>query len=89
MAMDGEARERLIIWLRKRIAEYGIRWEDLAAPSPAPGQKIVLERTSRAATVPASTKAPQQPDWRQSADKLGLSAAFFERPGHSNRAHVT
>ncbi|MFC0577613.1 H-NS histone family protein [Paraburkholderia solisilvae] len=28
---DGEARERLIVWIRRRMDEYGISIEDLAA----------------------------------------------------------
>ncbi|PLZ04314.1 DNA-binding protein [Burkholderia sp. WAC0059] len=29
--LDGEARERLILWIRRRMDEYGITMEDLAA----------------------------------------------------------
>ncbi|HKR42820.1 H-NS family nucleoid-associated regulatory protein [Paraburkholderia sp. EG287A] len=37
--LDGEARERLIVWIRRRMEEYGITFEELEA-SIAESEKI-------------------------------------------------
>jgi DNA-binding protein H-NS len=96
MAMDGEARERLIIWLRKRMDEYGIKLSDLkdkpVAQAPAlamaPKQGPAKYRDAKGHTWDGSGA---RPDWLNHAVSLGLSPSFFEvtpSAGRQSHAHV-
>ena len=89
MAMDGEARERLIIWLRKRMDEYGIKVKDLKEPvvkapalAVAPKEAPAKYRDTKGHSWDGNGA---QPDWLNHAVSLGLSPAFFEIPPPASR----
>jgi DNA-binding protein H-NS len=82
MAMDGEARDRLIIYMRRRMAEYGIKLSDLkdkpvAKPTTVSTkpERPVKYRDTKGHTWDGVGERPQ---WLTHAMNLGLSPSFFE-----------
>ncbi|HEY1610213.1 MAG TPA: H-NS histone family protein [Paraburkholderia sp.] len=56
--LDGEARERLILWIRRRMEEYGITLDDLAE-SIAESEKQPMYRDAFGNTWDGQGDVPQ------------------------------
>jgi DNA-binding protein H-NS len=76
---DGEARKRLIVWLRKRMAEFGITTQALADSiqhdrdhAPVYGDASGNEWNGMGAV----------PGWLQAACNAGVNPDFFGLPKH-------
>lgn len=75
---EGEARERMILWIRRRMAEYGIGIEQLEA-------SIELDLDLEKSRAPKYRDAQgnvwdgqgEMPSWLRRAQNAGLSIDFF------------
>ncbi|MGF6851726.1 hypothetical protein [Paraburkholderia sp. CI3] len=70
----GEARERLIIWLRRRMDEFGITPEALAASIQHDLDNAPLYRDARGNEW---NGLGDMPDWLRAARNAGVSPDFF------------
>ncbi|MFP3637725.1 H-NS family nucleoid-associated regulatory protein [Paraburkholderia sp. SIMBA_054] len=66
---DAEARERLIIWIRRRMAEFNISFDDLAA--------AIHEPVYRDAHGNEWNGHGEMPAWLKAATHAGASLDFF------------
>jgi DNA-binding protein H-NS len=82
---DGEARERLIIWIRKRMEEFGITVEAIAASMREEAAHPPLYRNARGEEW---NGAGDMPDWLIAAKNAGVSPDFF-RIEHPVELRVT
>ncbi|AUT64883.1 H-NS family nucleoid-associated regulatory protein [Paraburkholderia terrae] len=71
---DGEARERLIIWIRRRMAEFGITPDALAASIQHDLDHAPLYRDARGNEW---NGLGDMPDWLRAAKHAGVDPAFF------------
>jgi DNA-binding protein H-NS len=71
---DGEARERLIIWVRRRMAELGITLDALAAAIQHDLDYPPLYRDARGNEW---NGLGDMPDWLRAARNAGVSPDFF------------
>jgi DNA-binding protein H-NS len=71
---DGEARDRLIIWIRRRMDEFGITIEALAASIEHDQRHPPLYRDARGNEW---NGIGQIPDWLQAAKNAGVDPGFF------------
>lgn len=73
---EGEARERMILWIRRRMAEYNIGIEQLEASIEADQPKILTPKY-RDAMGNVWDGQGDMPSWLQRAQNAGLSIDFF------------
>ncbi|CAB3766607.1 hypothetical protein LMG29739_04871 [Paraburkholderia solisilvae] len=71
---DGEARDRLIIWIRRRMDEFGITIDALAASIEHDRRHPPLYRDARGNEW---NGLGQIPDWLQAAKNAGVDPDFF------------
>ncbi|APA90392.1 H-NS histone family protein (plasmid) [Paraburkholderia sprentiae WSM5005] len=71
---DGEARERLIIWLRRRMDEFGITLEALAQSIQHDIDHPPLYRDARGNEW---NGVGDMPDWLRAARNAGVNPDFF------------
>lgn len=71
---DGEARERLIIWIRRRMAEFGITPQALAESIQYDLDHPPLYRDARGN---AWNGQGAMPDWLTAAHNAGVNPDFF------------
>ncbi|MGF6267409.1 H-NS histone family protein [Paraburkholderia sp. JPY432] len=71
---DGEARDRLIIWLRRRMEEFGITLEALAESIQHDVDHPPLYRDARGNEW---NGLGDMPDWLRAASNAGVSPDFF------------
>ncbi|OYD60465.1 UNVERIFIED_ORG: H-NS histone family protein [Burkholderia sp. CF145] len=71
---DGEARDRLIIWIRRRMEEFGISTEALAASIQHDEDHPPLYRDARGHEW---NGLGDMPDWLVAAKNAGVSPEFF------------
>ncbi|MGF6761307.1 DNA-binding protein H-NS [Paraburkholderia sp. GAS33] len=71
---DGEARDRLIVWIRRRMDEYGISAEDLAAAIEADKPLTPRYRDHKGNEWNGEG---DMPDWLKRVQQLGVDADFF------------
>ncbi|MGF6440305.1 H-NS family nucleoid-associated regulatory protein [Paraburkholderia youngii] len=69
--LEGEARDRFIQYLRNKMDEYGITFEDLAAATAA------AKAVYRDAKGNEWNGIGDRPDWLQAATNAGASLDFF------------
>jgi hypothetical protein len=72
--VDGEARDRLIIWIRRRMEDFGITPETLAASIQHDLDHPPLYRDARGNEW---NGLGDMPDWLRAAKHAGVSADFF------------
>jgi DNA-binding protein H-NS len=75
---DAEARERLILWIRRRMDEFGITIEALSQACEAP-----VYRDARGNEWAGDGDVP---DWLKAAENTGVDREFFRvqsRPQHA------
>ncbi len=73
--VDGEARERLIIWIRRRMEEFGITPEALAASIE---EDLAHPPLYRDANGNDWNGVGEMPDWLSAAKHAGVDPGFFE-----------
>lgn len=66
---DAEARERLIMWIRRRMDEFGITMDELAAAMTTP-----VYRDAKGNEWSGRGEAP---DWIMAAERAGVNRDFF------------
>jgi DNA-binding protein H-NS len=71
---DGEARDRLIIWIRRRMEEFGITAEALAASIQHDQDHPPLYRDARGNEWNGQG---DMPDWMRAAKNAGVDPDFF------------
>lgn len=71
---DGEARERLIIWIRRRMDEFGISFEALAASIQHDRDNPPIYRDAKGNDW---NGLGEMPDWLRAAKNAGVDPAFF------------
>lgn len=71
---DGEARERLIVWIRRRMAEFGITPQALAESIQ---QDRDLAPRYRDARGNEWNGQGEMPSWLKAASNAGVSPEFF------------
>jgi len=71
-----EARERMIVWIRNRMAEYGIGIEQLEASIQADKDKI-RPPMYRDATGNVWDGQDEMPSWLKRAQNAGVPISFF------------
>jgi DNA-binding protein H-NS len=71
---DGEARDRLIIWIRRRMEEFGITIDALAASIEHDRRHPPLYRDARGNEW---NGLGPMPDWLQAAKHAGVDPNFF------------
>jgi DNA-binding protein H-NS len=71
---DGEARDRLIIWIRRRMEEFGITVEALAASLQNDEDHPPLYRDARGNEW---NGLGDLPDWMRAAKNAGVNPDFF------------
>jgi DNA-binding protein H-NS len=71
---DGEARDRLILWIRRRMEEFGITPEALAASITQDRLHPPLYRDARGNEWNGQGDMPA---WLQAAQYAGVDPAFF------------
>jgi len=71
---DGEARDRLIIWLRRRMEEFGITLEALAKSIQHDVDHPPIYRDARGNEW---NGLGDMPDWLRAARNAGVSPEFF------------
>lgn len=71
---DGEARERLILWIRRRMQEFGITVEALAESIQYDLDHSPLYRDARGNEWNGEG---DMPDWLRAAKNAGVSPDFF------------
>jgi DNA-binding protein H-NS len=72
--VDDEARDRLILWLRRRMEEFGITPEALAASIAEDRRYPPLYRDARGNEWNGQGDMPR---WLQAAQNAGVDPAFF------------
>jgi DNA-binding protein H-NS len=72
--VDGEARDRLIIWIRRRMDEFGITTEALAASLAHDAAHPPLYRDARGNEW---NGIGAMPDWIRAAKNAGVNPDFF------------
>lgn len=72
--LDGEARERLIIWMRRRMAEFGITPRALAESIRHDAAHPPLYRDARGNEW---NGRGDMPDWLTAARHAGVNPDFF------------
>lgn len=72
--VDGEARDRLVIWLRRRMAEFGIAPEALAESIQHDLDNAPQFRDAKGNEW---NGLGEMPDWLLAAKHAGVSADFF------------
>ena len=72
--LDGEARDRLIIWIRRRMEEFGITIEALAASLQHEVDNPPLYRDARGNEW---NGLGDMPDWIRAAKNAGVHPDFF------------
>jgi DNA-binding protein H-NS len=72
--VDDEARDRLIIWLRRRMEEFGITTEALAASIAEDRRYPALYRDARGNEWNGEG---DMPSWLRAAQNAGVDPAFF------------
>jgi DNA-binding protein H-NS len=83
--VDGEARDRLIIWIRRRMADFGITPEALAASIQHDLDHRPLYRDARGNEW---NGLGDMPDWLHAAKHAGVSPDFFRIERESPPAAV-
>ncbi len=78
---DGEARDRLIIWIRRRMEEFGITTDTLAASIEHDEAHPPLYRDARGHQW---NGLGDMPDWLLAAKNAGVSPEFFRIETTSN-----
>jgi DNA-binding protein H-NS len=71
---DGEARDRLIIWIRRRMAEFGITFEALGASIEEDLAHPPIYRDARGNDW---NGVGPMPDWLAAAKHAGVDPDFF------------
>lgn len=71
---DGEARERLIVWLRRRMEEFGITLDALAASIQHDVDSAPIYQDARGNNW---NGAGEMPDWLRAAQNAGVDPDFF------------
>jgi DNA-binding protein H-NS len=71
---DGEARDRLIIWIRRRMEEFGITVDALAASIQHDIDHPPLYRDARGNEW---NGLGDTPDWLRAAQNAGVDPTFF------------
>lgn len=71
---DGEARDRLIIWIRRRMEEFGITIEALAESIEHDLEHQPIYRDARGNEWNGEGDAP---DWLRTAQNAGVAPDFF------------
>lgn len=71
---DGEARDRLIIWIRKRMDDFGITTDALAESIQHDLDHPPLYRDARGNEW---NGLGDMPDWLRAANNAGVNAEFF------------
>lgn len=71
---DGEARERLIIWIRRRMAEFGITPQALAESIQQDRDLAPLYRDARGNEWNGQG---EMPSWLKAARNAGVDPDFF------------
>lgn len=71
---DGEARDRLIVWIRRRMDEYGISTEMLAAAIEADKPLTPRYRDHKGNEWSGEG---DMPDWLRHVQQLGVDVDFF------------
>jgi DNA-binding protein H-NS len=74
--LGGEARERMILWIKSRMAEFDIGIEQLEASIEADKVKI-LTPIYRDATGNSWDGQGEMPTWLKRAQNAGVSIDFF------------
>jgi DNA-binding protein H-NS len=72
--VDGEARDRLIIWIRRRMDEFGITIEALATSLQHDVDHPPLYRDARGKEW---NGLDDMPDWIRAAKNAGVNPDFF------------
>jgi DNA-binding protein H-NS len=72
--VDGEARDRLIIWIRRRMDEFGITMDALAASLMDDATHFPLYRDARGNEWNGNG---EMPDWMRAAKNAGVNPDFF------------
>jgi DNA-binding protein H-NS len=72
--VDGEARERLILWIRRRMADFGITLDALAASIEHDLAHRPLYRDARGNEWDGNG---DMPDWLRAAKYAGVNPDFF------------
>ena len=80
---DGEARERLILWIRRRMDEFGITFEALAASIENDLAHPPLYRDARGNDW---NGVGEMPDWLAAAKNAGVDPDFFRVAEEPKRA---
>ena len=73
-SFDGEARDRLIVWIRRRMDEYGISPENLAAAIEADKPLTPRYRDHKGNEWNGEG---DMPDWLKHVQQLGVDVDFF------------
>jgi DNA-binding protein H-NS len=71
---DGEARDRLIVWIRRRMEDYGISAENLAAAIEADKPLTPRYRDHKGNEWSGEG---DMPDWLKRVQQLGVGIDFF------------
>jgi DNA-binding protein H-NS len=82
--LDGEARERMIIWIRNRMAEFNIEIEQLEA-SILEDQEKARAPKYRDATGNVWDGQGEMPTWLKRAQNAGVSIDFFLTPAEDRQ----
>jgi DNA-binding protein H-NS len=82
--VDGEARDRLIIWIRRRMEEFGITPEALAESIQFDLDHPPLYRDAKGNEWNGIGKMP---DWLNAARHAGVSPDFFRLERHDADYH--
>jgi DNA-binding protein H-NS len=72
--LDGEARDRLVIWLRRRMAEFGITPEALASSIEADAAHAPVYRDAHGHEW---NGIGHMPEWLAAAKHAGVDPDFF------------
>ncbi|MDE1179117.1 H-NS family nucleoid-associated regulatory protein [Paraburkholderia sp.] len=71
---DGEARDRLIVWIRRRMEEFGISYDDLATAINADQAHRPVYQDAKGNQWNGSG---DMPDWLKAAKHAGVDPEFF------------
>lgn len=72
--VDGEARDRLIIWIRRRMDDFGITTDALAESIRHDSEQSPIYRDARGNEWNGMGDAP---DWMRAAKNAGVNPDFF------------
>ncbi|WP_144140811.1 H-NS family nucleoid-associated regulatory protein [Paraburkholderia sp. BCC1884] len=82
--VDGEASERLIIWIRRRMKDLGITIDDLAASIEHDLAHLPIFRDAWGNEWDGRG---DMPDWLKTAKNAGVSPDFFRVTASESRSH--